>query len=237
MNKAFMFVLVVITVAAVFWGIKTHLYNEGEVVNEDFEITGEIKKLDIDAALLNIKIEEGKEYKVEYKGDENFRPVFDYNENTGALLIKQNQKVKKANLKTDNKLTIEIPRDNEMDSFIVELAIGDLNVDDIVAKEISLTGNMGNIEVNKCSSEKISIEANMGDVEISKCDATDLDITNSMGNVDITLEEDVKDYSVEVSASLGDVRIGKEKVDSSYKQTGDKGTIKVECNLGNVDIK
>ena len=96
---------------------------------------------------------------------------------------------------------------------------------------------MGNIEVNKCSSEKISIEANMGDVEISKCDATDLDITNSMGNVDITLEEDVKDYSVEVSSSLGDVRIGKEKVDSSYKQTGDKGTIKVECNMGNVDIK
>ena len=47
MNKAFMFVLVVITVAVVFWGIKTHLYNEGEVVNEDFEITGEIKKLDI----------------------------------------------------------------------------------------------------------------------------------------------------------------------------------------------
>ena len=68
MNKAFMFVLVVITVAVVFWGIKTHLYNEGEVVNEDFDITGEIKKLDIDAALLNIKIEEGKEYKVEYKG-------------------------------------------------------------------------------------------------------------------------------------------------------------------------
>lgn len=237
MNKPFMFVLVVITIFVVFWGIKTHLYSDGEVVNEDLEITGQIKKLNIDAALLNIDIEEGKEYKVEYKGDENFRPSFDYNENTGTLEIKQKQNVKRTNLQTDNKLTIEIPRDNEMDSFDVELAIGDLDIDDILAKEITLTGNMGNIKVNKCSSETISIEANMGDIEINKCLAKDLNITNSMGNVDITLEEDIKDYTVEVSSSLGDVRIDKEKVDNSYKQTGDKGTIKVECNLGNVDIK
>lgn len=237
MKQLIMFILIIVTVAAVYYGIKTHLYDEGETVNDEFEVKGDIKTLDIKAAMLNVKIEDGDEIKITYKGDERLKPDYTYDETTKTLKIEQKKTVKTTNLSSDNKLTIEIPENHQMDNFTLELDMGNLKVDEIIAKEISIEDNMGNVEIEKTDSDSIVVDANMGNVTISKCDAKDVEVKAAMGNVEIKLEEDIKDYSIDASASLGNLTIGNDKVSGSYKQSGEKGTIKVECSLGDVDIR
>lgn len=237
MKNAITLVLVVVTVAAVFYGIKVHLYDEGETINEDYDVSGEMKELDIEAAMLDVRIEEGDEYKASFKGDKRLRPSVDYDKSSGKLTIRQEKDIKNANIKADSRLTIEIPEDNKMDSFKIDLAMGNLKVDKIVAANITINDNMGNVEIKKSSSDSIIIEANMGEVDINKCDARNLDIKAAMGNVEIKLDGNLKEYAIDASTSLGNVSIGGDKVSGTYTQSGDKGLIKVDCNLGDVDIR
>ena len=237
MKKLIMLVLIIVTIAAVYYGIKTHLYTEGEIINDDFEVKGDIRNLDIDAAMLDVRIEDGDEIKVQYKGDERFRPTWKYDEASGTLSIKQPKSVKTGNFNKESRLTIEIPKEHQMDSFTVNLDMGNLKIEELLAKDISLEDNMGNIEIEKSVSDKIKVEANMGNVVIRKCDTTDVTVNAAMGNVEIKLEEDIEDYTIKAETSLGNLTIGKEHHTGSFDQTGTKGTIKVNCSLGDVEIR
>ena len=239
MKQAIYFILVIITIVAVYYGIKTHLYSEGEIVTEDYEVKGTIKSLNIEAALMDVRIDEGDEVKITYKGDERIKPTYDFDEASGTLTIKQkkDKSIKSTNLKTESKLTIELPSELAMDKFKLELAMGNLKVDEIIAKELTISDNMGNIEIEKTSADSVNVEANMGNVVIRKCKTTNIDVKAAMGNVEIKLEDDIKDYTIDAETSLGSLTIGKESLTGSYKQTGTKGNIKVECNLGDVEIK
>lgn len=239
MKQIIYIILIVITVVAVYYGIKTHLYAEGEVVSDDFDVTDDIKKLDIDAAMMDVTIEQGDEVKVEYKGDDRLKPTFEFDKDSGTLKIKQKKKanINVKNLNYESKLRIELPKNHNMEEFEMDLDMGNLIIDEINAKEISIEDNMGNVEIEKTTSESIKVEANMGNVVISKCATTNVEINASMGNVEIKLEDDVKDYTINANTSLGNLTIGSDKHKGNFKQTGTKGTIKVDCNLGDVEIR
>lgn len=237
MKKIIMLILVIVTIAVVYYGIKTHLYTEGEIINDDFEVKGDINNLDIEAAMMDVRIEEGDEIKVQYKGDERLRPTWKYDETSGTLTIKQPKNIKMGNFNKESRLTIELPKEHQMDSFKVTLDMGNLKIEELLAKEITINDNMGNVEVEKTSSDQVTVEANMGNVVIRKCASTDVEVKAAMGDVEIKLEDEIKDYTIDAKASLGNLTIGNKNHTGSYSQAGTKGNIKVDCSLGNVEIR
>ena len=94
-----------------------------------------------------------------------------------------------------------------MDSFKVTLDMGNLKIEELLAKEITINDNMGNVEVEKTSSDQVTVEANMGNVVIRKCDTTDVEVKAAMGDVEIKLEDEIKDYTIDAKASLGNLTI------------------------------
>ncbi|WP_029233624.1 DUF4097 family beta strand repeat-containing protein [Butyrivibrio sp. VCB2006] len=219
MKKFLSFVLTIATIAAVCYGVYTYIIpvDKPSEFKEDYgtEVTG----IKMDVSLLEIKIKEGKSFTVEYEGSEKLRPDCKYDESSKSLVITQPEyKPKKSRPSDNNKLTITFPKDTRLGEFNASL-------------------NMGVIEAGKLSADQLHLATNMADIDIDKCDTKDMAIVSNLGDVEIDLEGDIKDFTISASVSLGNLRVGSENYNSNYVQTGTAGTIKIECNLGNVELK
>jgi hypothetical protein len=76
----------------------------------------------------------------------------------------------------------------------------------------------------------------MGNVEIYNADFENIEAEANMGNVIIESVNDLDDYAVDASTSMGDLKVDGKEVSKKYENKGEGGKIKVEANMGNVEI-
>ncbi len=250
MRKVYSTLLSLVTVAAIVLGLFIHnggfrpvfnlTFGNDEVVDQDFDIDPGVKKIDMDASLMDITIKEGDKFAAEYHGSKKLLPTFSYDSGDGKLKIKQ-EKVnsKKINVNKDNKMTITIPKGTKFEDFDLDLNLGKITVDELNALDIDITDNLGDVKLGTVSAEKIDVDANLGNVEIESCNAEKIDISASMGNVEITMAEGrvLDEYEIEAETSLGNVTVGNESKTKSFKQKGKAGKIDIDCSMGDVTIK
>ncbi|SDA61193.1 Putative adhesin [Butyrivibrio sp. INlla18] len=238
MKHVYSLVLVVLTLAAIAYGYHVHMGGNDKKVDADYEYGADVQKINIEAALMDVEIEEGSEPSITYHGSERLKPTVTYDKGSKILTIKQpNTKVKNAKYNQNNEMTIVLPKDIKLDDFSLNLACGEVTLQKLDAKKIHINDNLGNFEAQRLVSEDIDIDAALGNVKIYSCDAKSVDIDASLGDVEIDMEKDLDKYSISANASLGSMKIGKNSSSSSYVQTGTEGTIMVNCSLGDVEIK
>ena len=236
MKKFLSFILTVATIAAICYGVYTYILPQGGSKDYKEEFGSNVENIVIGASLLQIKVKDGDSFAVEYEGAENLCPACTYDESSKTLRITQPEyKPKKQKISDDNKLTLYIPEGAKLTSLDLTDNVGDVSLGDLSSDTIKLMIDLGSVKANKLTTGKLSVEANLGDVDIEECNCNDIDIVANMGNVEIGIADDLKDYSISASASLGEVKIGSEKYKKNYVQTGSAGSIKIDCNLGNVE--
>ncbi len=238
MKGLYRIILVIITAAAIVVGCMIHFKPvKSEKTDFDESFGTEVRELDIDAALMDVTIVEGSEFRVKYEGAKEYKPECSLSSGSKKLSIKQKTNIKpNKSMNYESKLTIEVPKDQELDSFELELSMGNVEGKSLVAKKASINDSLGNIAFKKVTSDEISIEANLGDVELENCSADDIDISSSLGNVKVGLTGDISEYSVEAEASLGTIEIGGSRYEKSFEQKGGSKKIEIECSLGNVEV-
>lgn len=231
-------ILVILTAAAIVVGCMIHFSSgKSETTEFDESYGTDVKTLDIEAALMDVIITEGSEFRIKYDGAKEFMPECNFSSGSGKLTVKQKTNIKpNKGMNYESKLTIEIPKDHELESFELELSMGNVEGNTLRSKRTKISDNLGNITFKTVSSGEIDIEANLGDVTLDKCSADEIDITASLGNVRVGIDGDVSDYSVEAEASLGTIEIGGVKYEKSFEQKGGSKKIEIECSLGNVEV-
>ena len=238
MKNLLSLVLVIVTIAAVCFGVYKYILPQDKKTEyrQDFGTSAE--SITISASLLNLEVKEGDSFAVEYEGSENLCPECTYDENSKTLsIIQPEYKPKKRQISDENELVVYIPTDAEINVFKLNNSVGDTNLGNLKAKEVNLFIDLGSIKSEKIETGKLRIEANLGDVKIDECSCKDIDIVANLGNVEIGVDGNIKNYSIGASASLGDIEIGSDKYNNNYVQTGSEGSIKINCSLGNVKIK
>ena len=204
----------------------------GEIYDKDFD------NIDIEMALVEIKVKEGSSFAVDYKGKEKYKPIVKSEGDT--LVVSNSDRSFNLSLMGDsksNKLTVTIPKGKVFDKAKLETVMSDVEIDALNAETLDVSVPTGAINIKESKGKTLKAEVVKGDFSMVG-DYTDLDIMAALGNVEIDLAQDIGKYNITANSQLGSIECGDVEVNgaSSGSQNGDLGDIKVECSMGSVKI-
>ena len=123
----------------------------------------------------------------------------------------------------------------------VDISSGDVELVDIRSKELDLHATSGSMKLSNVSMDTTTVNLTSGRVVLDDCttDEIKVDLTSghfecrdfefskgdfeaTSGTIDIEAKGNEDDYSYDMKASSGSIRIGDLKVDDSYKTDSDK---------------
>ncbi|SEI73243.1 Putative adhesin [Lachnospiraceae bacterium A10] len=246
----YLFVLTVITIAAILVGISIHMggfsleffrighwfgnVNSGDEISTSANLD-EFTTVHLDASALDITLVSGNDFKMEYEGSEKLRP--EVNVDQGVLTVEQKASGHLVR-SMGGDLVITVPEGTAMDTIEMEVSAGDIEVENILANTVKLEVSAGDIDVVGGSIETIDVDCSAGDVDIEKCEFNNLTTDLSAGDMDVTVTDSVKNYEIEADASLGNVYVDGKKEGASYEQGG-SGTkyMKIDVSAGDISIE
>lgn len=158
------------------------------------------------------------------------------------------------------KITLTIPEDFAADHIVVVVKAGEVVADRIqattgrfdvsagrfVVNELSIAEKSeyiigaGQMLLNKVTIKDITVDCGIGDVTIRGMVSGNSELTCGVGNVELELDSEEADYSYEISASIGDVRIG----DNNYQNMSNRiinnnsaeNSLSLNCEIGKISV-
>ena len=219
-------IVVIAAISGHFYNIR-HFFNWGggssnvDVKNYDFS-NEKLTDISIDMNAADINIDYGNTFSVDASFPEKYAP--DVELRNGKLTVSQKQSIKNMNGFDGFQLDIVIPKDADLKTIKLDIAAGDIDINDIKFEKLELDANAGDIDINNITSEKINIDANAGDINVMDCTVDKIDLNVNAGDVDVT-----GNYGkIDCNCDMGDVDI--------KAPNTDRNDIDVDCALGSVNI-
>lgn len=229
---------------------------DGDYTNEQLAKAEEVTKLnaDIGGGRLIIEQSDNEYFKVEVKTDLNFQCFVE----NGELNLKAFEGSTDLDA-SNNIITLYIPDGASIQDVEIELGAGIVDIDKLIAGNVSLDVGAGAVNVENMDAHKVSADLGAGKITINgtTMDAEidigmgsfkwtgnisrDMDLSCSMGSVDIGLkDEDEKGHNYNISCSAGHVKVGGRKYAAGAGDmdidNGAPGTFDIDCSMGNVNI-
>jgi len=184
------------------------------IIDEDLPA---FTNLNVNTNIMGLKIERGNAYHIEaHYNNTKLKPSYEVK--NGMLSITQ----PKHGRMTGNKkctLTITLPFGCTLDEFTI-------NID------------VGAVELSGFDIKNGFITTDVGAVSISSLDFEDLNISSDVGAVSISLVDDVDNYSINASSSVGAIEVSGKGVKRRYVSTGSNGkTLRIKTDVGGIEIK
>ena len=221
----------------------------------------ELQTIKIDAAACEIVFETGEGeglISADYTGPKKLKPEVTFE--NGKLTVNQNaSSVRFNNFNFGNgpKLVIVVGKDVKLSSLEMTINAGNIKMNEITADYLFADIDAGNIEIRKCDFRKaefdvdagnfnitdssfsiLNISTDAGNIEISDTALSDVAIEVSFGSVDIKNFGDVDAYDFECEVDAGAINVDGNTSVGEYNARGTgAGSIKVEVDAGNIDIR
>ena len=186
-----------------------HKNNQNSITKVDREKP--FKKIDVNVAIDNVKLNYGKHYKVSYHGSKKLLPKIT---NKNGLLTIVDKNFSNSNMKQI--LTIELPK-KELKNINIFSQNGDVIIDSIKTYSGNTKSTNGDIKyLHLCSNKEFKINTQNGNI--------------------IVKDNNAKGYNL--VASNGNIRFKGNTVDSPFKlNKKDKKLLSVYSENGNIDIE
>lgn len=197
------------------WGNWSKLLSSQEVVSEEGSLAP-FHKVTIDMDVADVKILYGDDFKYEYDCSKDLVPTLEVVDD--VLTVKQSDKVHSVVGNTKSKVILTIKKDT-------------------VIEKCDITADVGNVSVKGITMEQLTIKCDVGNINVDECDIERVKADADVGNVDIDLTNDLEDYAVTLSASVGNVKFQGKKVKMQYEKTGSSDKyIDVTADCGNIKV-
>lgn len=250
MKKAvFLTILSVITVICVVVGCGIHIMGwwggtflsaGGRVSHEDSDIPA-FTGISVDIEVGNLTVKPSRGYRISYECSKRLIP--EYRVEDGVLII-----TSKAHKKwfwnfwpfgnTKSEITVTVPEDVYLDLFSVTADVGDVNIEDMKAQELTVETNVGDLDINGGTYNSININADVGDVDVRDSVFDRMEIYADVGDVDVTGVGDMEDYGIRMSTDIGDISVNGEKKRGEYVKEGNTDKkIVIETDVGDSNLK
>lgn len=196
----------------------------------------EIRVLDIDLDLGDLKIVTGDQVNVEYSGSEKLRPVVSSED--GTLTITQKSDNRWFNFTPPKaKITVTLPKDTVLRDLEIRDNLGDIELRDLQASSGTVYNDLGDIRLNDCDIDGLTIGSSMGDVELDGTVFLKLNVKEDLGDVNIDTPQDLSGATLDLQTDLGDVKVNGNKQGTSHYVAGNGGlSVKVTNDLGDVKV-
>lgn len=196
-------------------------FDDDEETNDEHNLNQKLQafsKIKIDSAIMEIRIEEGKDFYISSNWNREWlRPELSVNNGVLNVIQKSNRKNKAG---TNNcRITITVPADTKL---------GDIDID----------SNIGEIKLRKLEAEDVSINLNVGEISLRDVNFENVTIDNNVGEVSVDTDVSLDDYDISLSTDVGQVNYNGSSFKRSYNQNGSgKNRIKINTNVGEINVK
>ncbi len=240
-TKATIMIIVgVITLCCIAFGVLRHFttffQGEGVAIRKD-EPLGQVKSVDVAMGMGDLEIKKGTESSISIScSDDRYQPTYTLSSD-GSLHVVQNG-ARGVFLFGAPSLNIKvvITLADDLEDLSVELDMGKANIEGITAKDVDIDLDMGDLEVNDVTFTHASCDLDMGKAKLDNIAFEDMSVSCDMGAANITVAGYLEDYSITAKADMGSVSIDGKRSGNSYKTTGGKYVLEVDCNMGSVKI-
>lgn len=168
-------------------------------------------------------------------------------------------------IENSNKVTIYIPKENDMSSFSCKMGYGDLDIESLNAKQAVIQNDDGDVKIVRGRFKNLELKDDLGDLKIkdvifanSQIEMADGDIQaenvtftgkneirSSLGDITLSIpEKTLADLSVEAEASEINIpeELGKVMTDEDDEQSVDSGnkaqnSLEIKSEDGDITIK
>lgn len=131
-------------------------------------------------------------------------------------------------------IKIHVPKNHKFKNVEINLNAGNLNVELLNTRSLSLELNAGNLKFNELSVDDLEAEVNAGNMTFSYVIVNKkAELSCNAGNIDLGLAGKADEYRFDIEENLANLTINDSNDVSSYR--GSK-RIDIECNVGKVNI-
>ena len=167
-------------------------------------------------------------------------------------------------IENSNKVTVYIPKENDMSSFSCKMGYGDLDIESLNAKQAVIQNDDGDVKIVRGRFKNLELKDDLGDLKIkdvifanSQIEMADGDIQaenvtftgkneirSSLGDITLSIpEKTLADLSVEAEASEINIpeKLGKVMTDEDDEQSVDSGnkaqnSLEIKSEDGDIKI-
>ena len=149
-------------------------------------------------------------------------------------------------IENSNKVTVYIPKENDMSSFSCKMGYGDLDIERGRFKNLELKDDLGDLKIKDVIFANSQIEMADGDIQAENVTFTGKnEIRSSLGDITLSIpEKTLADLSVEAEASEINIpeKLGKVMTDEDDEQSVDSGnkaqnSLEIKSEDGDITIK
>lgn len=259
LSIAFAIFLIVNIFSAILFGI--HIFADVLCLNSkttnnfqmsiiDFENT-DIATLNIKTEYSNLIIKNGDTLKAESNSNQ-----ISCTQNNNQILIKEENK-NWFSKDSKNQVIIYIPSNIIFDNIFIETGAGDIEIESISTKDLSLKMGAGKVEIKNINVlNKAKIEGGVGNVNILDGEINNLDldigigkftittklignnkINAGIGSLTINLKDNLENYCIYVNKGIGSININGTSVPDDAKYGNGSNSVKVDGGIGSISIK
>jgi len=216
-----------------------------------------IKKLDINIAVAELKILRGDSFKVEA---ENVSGNFICKDENGTLVI--HEKTLSRGIFSsigDNRLTrikVYLPSGFKAEQAVIKTGAGKTTAETLTANELDIDFGAGAVEFDSLVANNAEINGGVGSVRIKDCEITDLDFEAGVGETVIdgklTGENKVKagvgalilnlknspdDYNLDIKSGIGEITVdGVKTGDIRHHNITAQNSIEIDGGVGSIAV-
>lgn len=257
-KNVYLTILVVITVFCIICGSVWHVVGWGFSLFEDVadqifdsdsksESAGptisshpvaldEFTAISVDVRVMSLTIEPGDEASISYRCSKKLTP--DYYVDGGTLYITQSGKGPTWWGSSKCSVTLTVPADQYYTMLEITADVGDINIKGLSGEAMQMNADVGDINIKNCEFADMDIQADVGDVDVTKCAFQLLAIDNSVGDIEVSSIDDLSDYYIDMSTSIGEVEVNDHSFRRSYTQDGSskQKSITLTNDTGDIEL-
>ena len=217
--------------------------------NKTYEVTGEIKTLEVEIGAADFRIVKGEGFLVEsnlkrltfrQSGDELIlteKSVGNKNYNGAFLTIY----IPEGTVFTEIDITTGAGRFTadvlsaeklEMEFGAGEVSIGELNA----TREADIEGGAGQITIGGGSLNDLNFDMGVGELNITSLITGNSELNLGVGEVKITLIGGREDYTVELNKGLGSIRFDGESISTGKTVGNGKNSLQIDGGIGSIEV-
>lgn len=223
-------------------------FGTGVGENKTYEVTGEVKSLEVEIGAADFRIETGDEFSVESNlKNLTFRQ-------TGDRLILREKSINKTY--NGAQLTIYIPEGTvftqidittgagkftagslSAETIDFEFGAGEVNIGELNAtREADIEGGAGQITIGSGSLRDLSLDMGVGELDLTSKIVGEGELNLGVGDVQITLIGSREDYTVELNKGLGELRLDGENISGGRTIGNGQNDVEINGGIGSIDV-
>lgn len=231
----------------------------GNILNDDNNITEELKDLETndDTLLLNISvsssniiIKEGDTFKAETNNK-----YIDSKQDKNKLYIEEKKHKWFQNDKSE--LIVYVPSDFVFDGVSIETGAGKVNIEKMSTKQLYLNLGAGKVDINQLNVlENAKIDGGAGEINIHAISIHNLDldmgfgklslssklignnkIDSGVGKMNLSLKGVLDDYKISLDKGIGAAKINGKTMEDSTTYGNGNNKLDIDGGIGSIDIE